>query len=76
MSFDPQDCEEMLTLASEHIEQLEAENKVLEESRDELLEAVTQSEIVIRLNGDIDKAEILIPIIKKAEDLKEKEETK
>jgi len=45
----------------------------LEESRDELLEAVSQSEIVFRNTGDVDKAKMLTPIIKKAEAIKEKE---
>ena len=34
MSFDPQDCEEMPLLASEHIAKLEAETKTLKESID------------------------------------------
>jgi len=63
----------MKILKCTECEQLQAENKTLKESRDQLLEAVSQSEIVIRLNGDIDKAEILISIIQKTEALKKKE---
>ena len=53
------------------IKNLEAENKTLKERRDELLEAVCQSEIVFRNIGHKEKAEMLVPIILKA--LKEKE---
>jgi len=42
--------------------------------RNELLEAVSQSEIVFRNIGHKEKAEMLVPIIQKAEALMEKEE--
>jgi len=44
--------------------------KAIEASRDELLEAVEQSEIVFRMNKDFDRAEMLVPIIKRAKVLK------
>ena len=82
VKWDEQDCGEMPLLASEKMEQLEAENKALKEIRDELLE------FVIRIKSDsnwldwiffnprdddIQEGE-LENIIKKAQVLKEKKE--
>lgn len=56
-----------------HAQNIQKELETIKESRDTLLEAVRQSEIVFRKTGQIDKAKILIDIIQEAEDIKEKE---
>jgi len=69
MSFDAQDCEEMPSLASEHIKELEAENKALKESKYYLLQALKYL-----YNGTAPyPAEPIFNIIEREEALKEKE---
>jgi len=61
------------TLLITTIKRRRAKDLRVEQSRDELLEAISQSEIVFRNTGDPEKAKMLIPVIRRAQALKEKE---
>ena len=62
-----------IALDPDKVEKLIAENKVLRTANELLSEAVGQSEIVLRVLGEKDKADILLRVLKMAEALKEKE---
>jgi len=49
--------------ASENIKGLQIENKVLTATNEILSEAVSQSEIVLRIDGNADKADRLLKIL-------------